>query len=202
MSRHAIDAARRARRARRDGQAAFTLIELMVVVTILGLLSAAVSVYMRPQRNVMDCANVVADLVREGARKAFARGPVRSDVVLALGTSQRTQITISGDYIRLSELVEGPIGSPTANWVQIKAVRVVQPDRQVTMTGWKSAAQVDDGTSGNAPAIDTNVNSFLINCRPDGRCDAGTIYFAGPNGSTARTVILPLGGAVLARRGL
>lgn len=189
-----------AARGRRDGQAAFTLIELMVVVTILGLLSAAVSVYMRPQRSAMDCANVVADVVREGARKAFARGPVRSDVVLALGTSQRTQITISGDYVRLSELVEA--GTGAANWVQLKAVRVVQPDRQVTMTGWKSAAQVDDGASGNAPAIDTNVNNFVINCWPDGRCDAGTVYFAGPNGSAARTVVLPLGGAVLARRGL
>jgi prepilin-type N-terminal cleavage/methylation domain-containing protein len=186
-------------RRHRAGQAGFTLIELMVVVTILGLLSAAVSVYMRPQRTAMDCANVVGDLVREGARKAFARGPVRSDVVLALGTSQRTQITISGDYIRLSELVEA--GPGVANWVQIKSVRVVQPDRQVTMAGWKDVAQVDDGISGNAPAIEPSFTGFQINCWPDGRCDAGTVYFTGPSGTASRTVILPLGGAVLARRG-
>lgn len=185
----------------RRRQAGFTLIEMMVVVTILGLLAAAVSVYMRPQRTAIDCANLVADVIREGARRAVSRGPVAPAVVTNLGVSQRTQVTISGDYVRLSELVES--GSPgAANWVQIKALRVVQPDRQVTMTGWKTAAQVNDGTSSSAPAIDTNAANFVINCWPDGRCDAGTLYFAGPAGTSARTVVLPLGGATLVRKGI
>jgi prepilin-type N-terminal cleavage/methylation domain-containing protein len=190
-----------ARRRDRLRQAGFTLVELMVVLTILGLLATAVTVYMRPQRSAIDCANVVADVIREGARRAVSRGPVLPAVVTNLGVSQRTQITISGDYIRLSELVES-VTPGAANWVQIKLVRVVQPDRQVTMTGWKTAAQVNDGASGNAPAIDTTAANFVINCWPDGRCDAGTLYFAGPNGSSARTVVLPLGGATLVRKGM
>lgn len=182
-------------------QRGFTLTELMVVMAILGLLAAAVGVYARPQRTALDAANVVADVIREGARRAVARGPVSPAVVTNLGVSQRTRMTVNGDYIQLAELVES--GAPgAANWVQIKALRVIQPDRQVTMTGWKTAAQVDDGTSGNAPAIDTTTNNFVINCWPDGRCDAGTLYFAGPNNTSSRTVVLPLGGATLVRRGL
>ncbi len=186
---------------RRDRQAAFTLVELMVVLTILGLLSTAVVVYMRPQRSALDCANVVADVLREASRKAVSLGPVPSIVVNNLGVTQRTRVIINGDFVQLSELQQ--VGQTNnASWVPIRSMRVILPDRQVTMTGWKSAAQVDDGTSGNAPAIDVNLANLQIHCWPDGRCDAGTIYFAGPNATTARTVILPLGGATMVRRGL
>lgn len=188
-------------RRRRDRQAAFTLVELMVVLAILGLLSTAVVVYMRPQRSALDCANVVADVLREGARKAVALGPVPSIVVNNLGVTQRTRVIINGDFIQLLELRQ--VGQTSAaNWVQIKSVRVILPDRQVTMTGWKSAAQVNDGASGNAPAIDTNLANLLVQCKPDGICDAATVYFSGPNATTARAVILPLGGATMVRRGL
>lgn len=183
----------------RTGARGFTLVEMMVVLTILGLLATAVSVYMRPQRSVMDCANVVANLVREGARRAFAKGPVRSDVA-ATGIRQRTRVTIAGDVITLEELVER-VALGLADWVPIKSVRVVTADQQATLAGWKPVAQVDDGTSGNAPAIDADFTGFQIDCWPDGRCDAGTVYFTGPNGTSARTIILPLGGAVMARRG-
>lgn len=188
-------------RQRRDRQSAFTLIELMVVLSILGLLSTAVVVYMRPQRSALDCANVVADVLREASRKAVSLGPVPAIVVNNLGVTHRTRVIINGDFIQLSELQQ--VGQTSAaNWVQIKSVRVILPDRQVTMTGWKSAAQVNDGASGNAPAIDTNLASMEIRCTPDATCTSGTIYFAGPNSTTARTVILPLGGATMVRRGL
>jgi prepilin-type N-terminal cleavage/methylation domain-containing protein len=182
-------------------QGGFTLIELMVVITILGLLGAAVSVYLRPQRTVMDGANVAADLVREATRKAFSKGPVRADVVNALGLSYRTRVTIVGEQLVLEELVER-VALGAADWVEMKRIPLVTADRQVTLTGWKPAAQVDDGTSGNAPPLDADFTGFEVKCWADGHCDAATLYFAGPNGTTARTVILPLGGAVLARRGL
>ncbi|NJM91116.1 MAG: hypothetical protein HC863_02345, partial [Myxococcales bacterium] len=125
---------------------------------------------------------------------------LRADVVTALGLRQRTRVTINGDFVDLEELVER-VTPGAADWVPIKTTRVVAADRQVTFTGWKPVAQVDDGTSANPPAIDTDMTGLQINCWPDGRCDGATVYFTGPNGSAARTIVLPLGGAVMARRG-
>jgi prepilin-type N-terminal cleavage/methylation domain-containing protein len=182
-------------------QRGFTLIELMVVVTILGLLAAAVSVYMRPQRTVIDAANVTADVVREAARIAFAKGPVRADVVNALGYSYRTKMNVESEALVLRQLVEN-VAPGSASWVEIRRVALVAVDRQVVLTGWKPIAQVNDGTFASPPAVATDFSGLELHCWADGHCDAGTIYFAGPNGTAARTVILPLGGAVLARRGL
>jgi prepilin-type N-terminal cleavage/methylation domain-containing protein len=182
-------------------QRGFTLIELMVVVTILGVLAAAVSVYMRPQRTVMDAANVASDVVREAARIAFSKGPVRADVVNALGYSYRTKMNVEGEQLVLRQLVED-VAPGDADWFEIRRVALVAADRQVGLTGWKLVAQVNDGTFASPPAVQTDFSGLEFHCWADGHCDAGTIYFAGLNGTTARTVILPLGGAVLARRGL
>mgnify|MGYP003376181733 CR=1 FL=1 len=170
-------------------------------MAILGVLATAVAVYLRPQRTVMDCATVMADAVREAARRAFARGPVRADVVTALGITHRTRVRIAGDNVTVDELVEDVVlGSAT--WSPIRTARVIMADAQSDFTGWKAAAQLDDGTSANFPAIDADMTTLDVRCFPSGICDGATVYFAGPNGTTARTIVMPLGGAVLARRGL
>lgn len=180
-------------------QQGFTLIELLVVVAILGSLAAAVSVYMRPQRSVMDSANLLADSVREAARKAFGSGPVPA-AFAARGIDYRTRVVSDGTVVTLWEL---DVNQPTAPdpFRAVKTVRLVTADNQSTPTGWKAAAQVDDGTSAAAPAITPGLATFNLKCWPDGHCDAATVYFIGPNGTRARTIILPLGGAVIARRG-
>jgi prepilin-type N-terminal cleavage/methylation domain-containing protein len=103
-------------------QQGFTLIELLVVVAILGSLAAAVSVYMRPQRSVMDSANLLADSVREAARKAFGSGPVPA-AFAARGIDYRTRVVSDGTVVTLWEL---DVNQPTAS-DPFRAVKTISP---------------------------------------------------------------------------
>lgn len=190
------------RRQRR--QAGFTLTELMVVVTIIGVLVTMAIVYMRPRVRPLDVANRLGDLVHEASRRAVALGPVRADVVVALGSKARTQIlaTTSGTVVTftLYRLQEAAV--PTANgiWMPIESYPV---DVNVLAVQW--APGVGDRTM---PGLLTTWNTFVAQCRPDGTCDATTIFFqaslAGPdcNGSgvvyeqCGKLSIMPLGGAI------
>src|SRR5262249_9549773 len=80
-------------RAMRRREAGFTLTEMMVVVTIIGVLVTMAIVYMRGHVRPIDVANRVGDLSREASRRAVALGPVRANVAVALGTKARTAIT-------------------------------------------------------------------------------------------------------------
>lgn len=187
---------------RKRRQAGFTLTELMVVVTIIGILVTMAVVYMRPRVRAIDAAVRVGDLFREASRRAVALGPVRADVVATYGRA-RTQVVASvvtpswgGSAVMftLQRLQEGSTGN--ASWVYVDSYTV---DRNVSAAQW--AVNVGDQTM---PGITTSFASFVSQCTPNGTCDSRTIFFQATISvpsyeAQAKLAVMPLGGAITTR---
>lgn len=176
-------------------QAGFTLTELMVVVTIIGILVTMAVVYMRPRVRPIDVAMRVGDLFREASRRAVALGQVQPAVAAVYGRA-RTQVQASqvGATVTFTSyrLQEG--SGNTATWIYVDSYTV---DKNTLAVQW--AAGVGDQTM---PGLTTSFNnSFTSNCKPDGTCDSRTVFFQyllpGPDyESKAKLAVMPLGGAI------
>jgi prepilin-type N-terminal cleavage/methylation domain-containing protein len=207
-------------------EAGFTLTEMLVVVTLIGILATMAIVYMKGHVRPLDVANRVGDLVREASRRAVALGPVRSDVAVALGSQARTQITAVPTANQIGtppiafttvtftmwRLVENPLPANTGNWVPVESYKT---DIHIDVESWARGAV--DHTSPSRTADWTAwappLNSVPpIQCRPNGTCDPATIFFKavlpGPScdplaaqpqpiyEQCAKLAVMPLGGAI------
>jgi prepilin-type N-terminal cleavage/methylation domain-containing protein len=184
-------------------QAGFTLTELMVVVSIIGILVTMAVVYMRPRSRPIDVANRVGDLFREASRRAVALGPVRPDAALKFGRA-RTRVLASAVTVppgvpavkfTMERLQEGAALN-TANWIYVEDYTT---DKNVTAKQW--ALGVGDSTM---TGQSTTWDGLTLYCKPDGTCDACTMFFestvAGPDyEQQAKLAVMQLGGSINTR---
>jgi prepilin-type N-terminal cleavage/methylation domain-containing protein len=182
----------------RRRQAGFTLTEMMVVVTIIGILVTMAVVSTRGHVRPIDVANRVGDLVREASRRAVALGPVRANVAVALGSKARTQITaaavvrtlpgssppvtfttVTFTLWRLQE--DKPDTATTGQWI---AVEQYTTDSSVDVESWAprvvdhtSPGRTSDWSGWVVPAGGNPPPPPPLQCRSDGTCDPCSIFF-------------------------
>ena len=197
-------------RARRNGQAGFTLLELMAVVIIIGIATSIGVVTMRKEQRAIDTADRLAQLIREGQRVSVGAGrlPDALQASLALTSgSARGRLLIAGEAADGSRLASFTLlAEANGTFDTSPVVREMKIDKVYRIAGATDSAVLTDGVTPTAIAPATEV---IIYFYPDGRIGMPAPPPLAPRGATiyiemrdntlgkkARTVVMPLGGTV------
>lgn len=200
----------RARDLHHLGQQGFSLVEMMVAVTIVGILVTTAVATMDTEPDVEDVAHLLASKINEGVRQAIAGGPVDPDFIIATGMDGRIQMQITTDPAGNQYLLVGRLNELTFTFLDTSQVYI---PNGVEIVGYDNAA-VTTPTNNDPPQLLGPSDVVTFYARADGsvfamdiftgtRSPATTLFLRSRSnpGDKARVVVLPLGGVPLVLSG-
>ena len=164
---------------RNSGQRGMTLVELMVVVAILSVLSAAAVVSINPTPRLKDQANLVAQRIAEASRLAIRNGPLEE--IFATDPSSTSDVTSRTLWSARSRLlIDKDANDRVFMSIQLRDGKVSFSE---TRSSWLSADvhgnvgfQRDSTVNPAGYTYSTTSLPLEILCYPDGRCESATVY--------------------------
>jgi type II secretory pathway pseudopilin PulG len=177
------------------GEGGFSLAELMVIVAIVGILSSLAVVTLRRIEDPGHGAIRLSNALRQCERMAIARGPVRSDVALALGSTARARLVVqpvagsAAQDVTVELLEEEDEPSSAASWGTVSRFRF---SGRIRVAGFRRSSEL---TAGLGPD-ETVSGELALECLPTGSTEPMTYYIDhdGSESERVRVVMLPLRG--------